>query len=486
MSFKQRNQLWLEPEVFVFSALRKRWVLGTEASAVLLLLAASVILLMPRKYESQTMLLVKNERQDPVVSADTNINTVRQNDLTETQVNSEIELLQSADVLRHVVLALHLDGKTPGAAYADMGSPSPAAIDKAVSKLRDNLAIEAVKKSDVVLVTYSAATPELAASVLRQLADTYLEMHLKVHNTPGTYTFFQNEADRYQRQLAQDEADLTLFRQQDSSLVIPEQQEILEQRAVNAEASFEESGVQVAQFQGKVRRAAEAISTLTPRITTQHQSAVNQNLLEHLNSTLVDLNNRRVDLLTKFRPDDRLVREVDEQIADTQAVLRRASSLTSTEEATDVNPVRQNAEKEMITAQTELTGLYARRSRLKNLVDLYKQRMFELAGAMERHQQLVRKVAEDEQNYLLYAKKREEARIAESLDAQRIANVAIAQEPTVPVKPASPRVLLDLVLSAFLSICIAASFVVLLEFWGSVNTPNRARMPLSVTVAVGD
>jgi tyrosine-protein kinase Etk/Wzc len=65
-----------------------------------------------------------------------------------------------------------------------------------------------------------------------------------------------------------------------------------------------------------------------------------------------------------------------------------------------------------------------------------------------------RKEAED--NYLLYAKKTEEARIAESLDQQKISNVAIAETPTEPHLPSKPDVPLNIalgvVLACFLSL----------------------------------
>ena len=47
-----------------------------------------------------------------------------------------------------------------------------------------------------------------------------------------------------------------------------------------------------------------------------------------------------------------------------------------------------------------------------------------------------------EENYLLYVKKREEARMGDALDARGIVNVAIAEEPVAPVLPVWPASLL--------------------------------------------
>ena len=56
---------------------------------------------------------------------------------------------------------------------------------------------------------------------------------------------------------------------------------------------------------------------------------------------IAELQNKRTELLTKFNADDRLVKEVDEQIANTQAALTNATVIVATEEATDINPTWQ-------------------------------------------------------------------------------------------------------------------------------------------------
>jgi len=50
-------------------------------------------------------------------------------------------------------------------------------------------------------------------------------------------------------------------------------------------------------------------------------------------------------------------------------------------------------------------------------------------------QDLLRTQKANEDNYLLYLKKGEEARIATALDQTRILNVAITEPPSVPVLP---------------------------------------------------
>jgi uncharacterized protein involved in exopolysaccharide biosynthesis len=212
-----------------------------------------------------------------------------------------------------------------------------------------------------------------------------------------------------------------------------------------------------------VAQNRNSIGVLQQRVLTQERTSPQQSLIGRLNEMLAELRNRRTELETKFRSDDRLVVEVRKEIAETSAALERALAQDSTEKETDINPVRQNAEKELVSAEAVLSGLQARRGRLGGIVNEYRQRMFNLADATVKHDALARQVKENENNYLLYEKKREEARIAESLDQQRITNVAIVQAPTTPVQPSSPRVKLDLLLAAICSVFMAVMVVTLLE-----------------------
>jgi uncharacterized protein involved in exopolysaccharide biosynthesis len=172
-------------------------------------------------------------------------------------------------------------------------------------------------------------------------------------------------------------------------------------------------------------------------------------------------------MATKFRPDDRMVTQLDKEIADTKKALDAASAQSSTDRTTDLNTVRVEAEKSMIASETMLAGLRARRRDLTSLVSDYKARVLQNAQAGVESERLDRELKESEDNYLLYAKKREEARISDSLDQQRITDVALIESPTMPVRPVSPVVSLDLAIGFFLALLVAYVSVVLWSRFGS-------------------
>jgi uncharacterized protein involved in exopolysaccharide biosynthesis len=63
----------------------------------------------PPQYRATTKFLVDRERQDPVVSPEQSAPVMMRNEVTEEELNSEIELLRSEDVLRQVVVSCGLE-----------------------------------------------------------------------------------------------------------------------------------------------------------------------------------------------------------------------------------------------------------------------------------------------------------------------------------------------------------------------------------------
>jgi glycosyltransferase involved in cell wall biosynthesis/uncharacterized protein involved in exopolysaccharide biosynthesis len=451
-----RNMTYPNNELDISSIVLRRWRNWLLWSAPFAVLFIAIVLLLPKKYASEMTILVNNERQDPVISTDYAAYMPQARDESELRVNSESLLLRSTDVLKDVVLGA---GLVKESSPSSSGGVSPLELNRAIEKLDRRLTIEPVRKSQMISVSYLASSPELANRVLRLLARRYFEVHVQVHNTNGTYQLFDDQAVRYASGLDQSEVELTAFRRNNSLLVTPEEQQLLALRATETRAAFEDSDAQIAQLERRLKEGAKAIANLNDRVVTQQRLIPDSDLAQRLSATLVDLKNRRTELTSKFRADDRLVVQLDAQIAETQATLDRANASSHTEQTTDLNAVRQASEKDFMADSINLAGMTARREKLKADLMHYREDMAQLAGATVKHEALVRKVKENEDNYLLYSKKREQARIESVLDQGRVANVAIAQQPTLTAEPASPNLLLAIPIALVLAICTGIAIV---------------------------
>ncbi len=442
---------------------RRKW----QILITFFLVVASVVagtLLMPKQYQTRMKVLVKNERADMIVSADRNGGSGYRGEVSEAQINSEIELLTSNNLLQEVVTKCKLD-QLESTSEAVAAERQPVTVEKALRRLHHDLKITPVRKADIIQVEYAATDPHRAVAVLAQLSDSYLVAHLRVHGTPGTYEFFKGQAERYQRELLGAESKLAAFRQSENIVMLAQQKDTMLQKVSQADSGLMEAEAGIAEHTQKIAGTRGQLGAAEPRVVTQSRTLSNQYSVERLHTMVAELQNRRTLLLAKFRPEDRLVQEADHEIADTQAALEEANRLTGKDQATDVNPLHQALEIDLARLQPELAGLQSRREFLARQSWIYRQQLVKLADVTAAFDGLARTQKEAEENYLLYAKKTEEARIAESLDRQKISNVAIAETPTEPHLPFKPNVPLNIALGVVLACFLSLGWAFAAEYF---------------------
>jgi uncharacterized protein involved in exopolysaccharide biosynthesis len=440
--------------------------------------------LSPNEYESRMKILVKNTRSDvPITPERTNGSTSNyfDNDVSENQINSEIELLTSEDLLKQVATEAGLYGSNVSLS-AKLGlkqTPSSQAtqIEEASKRLAKDLVITPVKKANIIEVKYTSRSPEKAAAVLRKVQDLYLEKHLKLHRPPGTYEFFKTQADQAEDKLQDAEKRLSSFQQSMNVVSLTQQKDQTVQKMTEAKSKLLETETFLREVNDRIAKGQQQLETLAPRVVTQSRALPNQYSAERLNTLIVELQNRRTQLLTKFRPDDRLVKEVDQQLKNTRAALDKASKETATEQSTDLNPLRQTLETELARGRVDQAGAAGRREMLAGQVKQYEAQLSRLEGITGEYEDLNRQVKESADNYQLYKKKEEEARITDELDQNKITNVSVAEAPVQPQIPVKPNRPLNLILGVFLGVLLSIGSVVIAEFLrDTVLTPRELEL----------
>lgn len=437
---------------------------------------AIVTFLLPDKYESRTKILVKNQRVDVAITPEaTNgyAGSAVGSEVSENQINSEIELLTSKDLLTQVVTQCGLANANSGWFGKD-AAPEAARVERAAERLSKDLVITPARKANIISISYSSNSPQLSALVLNKLGELYLEKHLKLNHPTGAADFFKDRADEYETQLKAAEQRFAEFQQSNNLVVLTQQKELTLQKTAEAKAKLLESEAAVNEATNRGKRVEQQLTAIPKRVVTQSRTLPNQYSAERLNTMIVELQNRRTQLLTKFRPEDRLVREVDEQIRITSEALGKAEQRTAVEQATDLNPLRTTLETELSRARLDQSGAQARRDTLAGQLQQYQQALQKLEGDTAKHNDLQRQVQQAESNYQLYAKKREESRIADELDRQKITNVSIAESPVAPQLPTSPNRLLNLILGVVLAGFLSVGTVFSAELLNdTVYTPQQ-------------
>jgi uncharacterized protein involved in exopolysaccharide biosynthesis len=401
----------------------------------LVLAAAVIYLLVGARYQAHMTVMVRPGRADAPMSAQRNAPLdLTHLAITEEDLNSEIELLRDQEVLRQVAEETSLGGRD-WFYFLHLGEGRAERIERAARRLAKKLQVEPIKKTSLIAISYRADDPGKAARVLRSVAKAYLEKHSVVHRPAGQVGFFDQQA--LESRHALDEAKDSLLRFTTSHAVVAASQErdLTLLRLSEIDASYRQTRIEVAETQQRVWELQAQLKTLPERATTQIRTADNPDLLKALKSNLLELQLKRIQLLTKFDPSHRLVQEVEQQIAQAQGAIAAESLAPVRDETTDKSTQYEWAKSELERAQVQLKALQVRAAATGTEEAACRAAARRLGEDAISQDDLQNTEKAAEENYLLYVKKREEARMADALDQRGIVNVAIAEQPVAPALP---------------------------------------------------
>jgi len=308
-------------------------------------------------------------------------------------------------------------------------------VERAARRLGKKLKAEPVKKTNLIAISYAADDPQVAAKVLRSLANAYLEKHTAVHRPSGESHFFEQQTQESRRHLEESQQRLLRFAAGHGVVEAVQQRDLALHRLSEVDASARQTRIELAETEQRARELQDQLSKLPERTTTQMRTADNPELLKALKSSLLDLQLKRTQLLTKFEPNHRLVQEVEQQIAETQGAIAAETLTPVRDETTDKNPQFEWAKSELQRAQVQAKALQAREAATTVQEAAYRAMAEKFGEAAIVQDDLINSEKAAQENYLLYVKKEEEARMDDALDERGIVNAAIAEQPEVPALP---------------------------------------------------
>jgi uncharacterized protein involved in exopolysaccharide biosynthesis len=458
---------------------RQRWAMLVAFVLVVIAVALSGVWL--PKYEAKMKILVQRKRSDAMITSSATAPAQFSSDqVSEEDLNSEVELLNSEDLLRKVVIKTGLSDES----NLLTGRDSETGVAKAVSKLGKRLKIEPLRKSNVISVTYSDRDRHLAERVLQALATEYMEKHLELRRSSGEFKFFDQQTEQYQQGRDEAQKKLTDFIKGTGVVSAQFERDSALQRANEFDSTVDQAQTTMVETEQRVRVLQTQLQSMQPRIATVLRTSDNPQLLGQLKSTLLSLELKRAGLLTRYDPSYQLVQEVDQQIADAKSAISSEQSQPIREESSDQDPNYQWVRAELTKAKADLSGLKARATIAASIAERYHEAAQRLDQDGLVQQDLLQAAKTQEENYLLYVHKREEARISDALDQRGILNVAMAEQPVVPSLP-SRSPLSVAVLTLLLGGVFSLSTAFVLNFVDpSFHTPAQVADVLKIPVVI--
>jgi uncharacterized protein involved in exopolysaccharide biosynthesis len=387
------------------------------------------------RYEAQMKVLVRRGRADAPVSAGENapLDLTRM-EMTEEELNSEVELLRDDEVLRQVVEENGVGGRD-WFRVLRMGEGQAQRVERAARRLGKKLQVEPVKKTNLITIRYASDDPQRAAKVLQSVASAYLRKHAVVHRPSGEVQFFEQLTRDSRQELEEAERKLLQFTAGHGVVVAAQERDLALQKLSDVDGSYRQTRIDLAETQRRVGELQAQLVSLPERTTTQVRIADNPQLLQAMKSNLLDLQEKRTELLTKFEPSHRLVQEVDQQVTQAEVAIAAEMKSPLRDETTDKDAHYEWAKSELQQARVQLKALQARSAATGVQEAAYRTMARQLGDDAITQGDLQNAEKAAEESYLLYVKKQEEAKMADVLDQRGIVNVAIAEQPVPPALP---------------------------------------------------
>lgn len=441
----------------LFTVVFKRWRMIAIFALLVLAVATAVALLRPDTYLVRATLLVDRARADVALAPTESSQLVTQ--LSEQDLNSEVEALKSRQLIEEVVNALAVGehGEIGPKEPADLGWMERARswVDSALGKkpltkadqmvlsLSHEIQIDLVRKSNVIEVSYRSTDPDWATRVVRTFTERYIQHRAERGQARKALSFFEGQMQAADKKLTESEAALEKYLEDNQFTLTkgpPGSDPLASQKALvinrlallrnevgDAEASMQELSRKIDNL--KSRLAEEPERLLSPDRTKQDAS------VEMIKEHLTELGLKRDQLLQDFKPGSRYVEDVESEIALAKRRLAEVTAEAGSIDGTEINPIHQGLKEDLLRSDAELEGLRARHATLDGQVASYQKRLDTLNEKAFELDKLQRQAQTAEEEYLLYRKKHEEARISEAMDQHKLINVTIAQPAQRPLQP---------------------------------------------------
>lgn len=359
-----------------------------------------------------------------------------------------------------------------------------ALIDTAVSQFQKSLKVWTVKDANVISLSFTHKDPTLAAEALASLVTLYEEHRRRIYSQMRS-AMFMTQRNRYAERLANIEQTIANFKQTNSISSFTDQKALLVRQKAELSASRIDAETKFREVVGRLEAVRKKMASVPAEVLHYQENMVEDSASAARNS-LISLEARRTELLTKFKPDSQYVKDLNEQVNAMRELRDSSPPMQSQRRQVARNPVLEELEMESAKRGADAASLSKRLQSLKEqeqLIDVQLQNFDRLESTFN-NLTINRDILED--NLKTYSQKVEEALIQEEMDRQKMDNVRVIAHPEAPrqgVNMFKILTLLSMIMGGLLALAAALLRHYLRQTFLSPEDVERA-LGLPVLVAI--
>jgi capsular exopolysaccharide synthesis family protein len=383
----------------------------------------------------------------------------------ETDLETQIRIIQSDSILKQVIAKLGLSAKVVAERERSLTSTwrralrLPEAEREApgdiLRRVAGNLKVHGLTNTRLVEILYDSTDPRLAADVANAITATFIHQNLESHweSTQQTGEWLTRQMEDVRIKLEKSEEQLQTYASAAGLLFTAEKDNVAEAKLRQLQEALSAAQADRVTKQSQYERAASASPDSLPEV-------LDDSILKDYQIKLTDLRRQLAELSSMLTPAHPSVKKVQAEVATLEAA--RDSERTN---------VLHRIQNEFESAQRRerlLAASYENQARL----------VTEQAGKVAHYDILKREVDNNRQLYDSMLQHVKEAGIASALHAS---NVRVIDAATPPLRPYKPNLFFNALLGLFGGGLLGIALTVLRERADrSIRTPGEAALYLDV------
>jgi len=402
-------------------------------AALLLIVAASIVinLLMPKKYQASTTLVVNYKGADPVSGA------MMPSGMISGYMATQGDIIQSKTVALGVVDALRLAELSTVQRDFQQATEGRGDIrDWLAELLLRNVNVVPARESSVITITFTGTDPAFAAAVANAFAAEYQKtsIQLKVQPLKQASAYFNEQLRELRDKLEQAQTRLSTY-QQDNGLVSVDQRLDVETARLNELSS------QLVLVQSQAADAASRQNTARG-VAGESPDVVANPLVQNLKASLAQAEARLSDLAQRLGANHPQYQGAKADVEKQRAELAAQMNITYGSLGGVARNVRQ------------------RQAQLEAAVAAQKARILELNSARDKLAILARDVDSAQRTYDAASARFSQTSIEGNANQT---DVAVLSPALAPTRPSSPRMLLNVFVAILFGTGFGMGLALLLE-----------------------
>jgi chain length determinant protein EpsF len=416
----------------ILSILRARWKIAALMLALTVSVTLAVSLLLPSQYTASASVVI-DVKPDPVTAM------MYAGMASPAFMATQVDIIQSDRVAYRVVRNLKLtDSPQVRQQWLDETGGDGSIEVWLAANLTKQLNVQPSRESNVINVSYTAPDPRFAAALANAFVQAYIDTSLELRVDPAKQysSFFDKQGKEARDALEKAQAKLSEFQRAKGITATDERLDIetarlndLSSQLVMIQAVAAESNSR----QGQARGASG----------NQMQEVLNNPVINNLKAQLSTQEARLKELNARYGSAHPQIVELKANIAELQVKIAE--------------------ETRRVTGGVGVTGTInrAREAQIRESLAAQRAKVLNLKQVRDEGMVLAREVDNAQRSYdTLMARSTQT-----SLESQTTqSNVNVLTQAVPPIKPSSPRVVLNTLLSVFLGALLAVGVALLIEF----------------------